>query len=91
LSCYLIGNTIQIPVYLRNAAGVLVDGATVALVVQDPTGAETSYPGIHVSTGNYNATFAVNTAGTWFWRWNFTGSVVAAVEGSFTVEASQLT
>jgi hypothetical protein len=42
-----------------------------------------------VSTGIYTATIPTDEAGTWIWKFYTTGALLAAEEGSFTVERSR--
>lgn len=60
--------------------GVLTD-TTMALVVTDPAGA-TSNPTItHTSTGIYDASFTLATAGLWRWKWTASVTIIDVAYG----------
>ncbi len=58
--------------------------ATVALAVTDPAGAVSSPTVTNASTGVYQASFDLATAGVWYWRWTVSGTVVEVVDGQET-------
>ena len=58
--------------------------ATVALAVTDPAGAVTSPSITNSSTGTYQASFSLTSAGTWYWRWTVSGAVVDVADGQVT-------
>lgn len=93
MNVYQPGNTVQLYVSfaLATGSGNPVDPTAVVCRVTDPTGVETDYSGGSItkaSVGNYNFSFAVYTSGVWKYRWEGTGSVVAAQEGAFKVDVS---
>lgn len=71
--------------------GTAADPTTVTLKVKDPSGAVTTYSSTTKdSTGNYHQDITPAIAGTWFYQWTGTGTVVAESEGFFIVTPSQV-
>lgn len=74
--------------------GVLLDPTTVTFKVKNPLGVETTYVYntdvqlIKDSTGIYHIDINANLVGTWFYRFESTGTGQAAQEGSFRVRVS---
>lgn len=69
-----VGDQIDVR-YQVSPNGVLTD-ATVVLTVTDPAGTVTTPSVAHTSTGIYDASFTISTAGVWFWYWTASGTVV---------------
>jgi hypothetical protein len=61
--------------YIVAPNGTLTD-ATVVLTVTDPAGTPSNPSVTHTSTGVYDASFTLSTAGVWFWYWTASGAVV---------------
>ena len=84
---YDVGDRIRLRGVFTNLAGVDTDPTTIVCKYQDPGGVETTvtYPTsiVKVSTGRYYLDIDIDEAGTWYYRWNGTGDVVAAGEQSF--------
>jgi hypothetical protein len=75
-----------------NGAGVAVSALT--LRYKDPTGTETDIPLSSMSNpslGVYSYALEVLTPGRWKYRFEATGSVIAACENSFIVNSSPFT
>lgn len=90
---YDVGDRVRLYGYFTNRARVDTDPTAVVCKYQDPSGNETTvtYPTdiVKSSTGRYYLDIDLDESGTWYYRWNGTGDVVAAGEQSFTVRASQ--
>ncbi len=75
-------------------AGVLLDPTAVTFKVKNPAGVETVYVYgtdvqlIRDSTGKYHVDINANAVGTWFYRFESTGTGQAAQEGAFRVQTS---
>lgn len=81
---YNLGQAVQLSTTVTNSSGTATD-ATVTLTVTKPDGS-TTLPGVsHDGTGLYSATFTVDQAGTWWWRWDATGAVLDNDRGQITV------
>lgn len=66
--------------------GTAADPTAVTLVVKDPTGTKTTYSSTTKdSTGNYHQDLTPAIAGTWYYAWQGTGTVVVQAEGFFVV------
>ena len=71
--------------------GTALDPSTTTLRVKDPTGTVTTYSSpVHDSQGNYHQDVTPTVAGTWWYEWLGTGTVVAQSEGYFIVTPSQV-
>jgi hypothetical protein len=92
MNSYPVGNTIALKVTFMDAVTRQpADPTTVKLRVQDPSGAEVDYliPTMtHPSTGLFQQEIVSAMPGTWKYRWEGTGAVIAASEKSFEVQAS---
>ncbi len=90
-----IGDLVRCEGRFANLIGTLVDPATVTFKVKDPNGDVTTYlydtdaQVIKQDTGIYYVDVSVDKAGTWYYRFNSTGTSQAAGETAFTVAVSQ--
>ena len=73
--------------YIVAPNGTLTD-ATVVLTVTDPAGNPTTPSVTHTSPGVYDASFTLTTAGTWFWYWTASGTVVDVTPPESVLAAS---
>ena len=95
-SNFHIGDGIRLSVvFTVCATGADADPTTVTLIVEDPSGTQTTYTwaGATVtrdSEGHFHTDIEVDTAGAWHYRWVGTGAVIAAVEGSLYVQESYI-
>lgn len=62
--------------------------ATVSLTVTKPDASTTNPTVVESPTGTYKATFAVDQAGTWLYKFKATGAATDAEDGYFPVEAA---
>jgi hypothetical protein len=92
---YLIGNASRVQTRFRNAiTGAPVDPTTLTLKIKDPALVETTYVYgvgpqiIKESVGVYYYDLPLIATGTWRYRWEGTGTNMAASEGSLVVNAS---
>lgn len=90
---YDVGDRVRLRGVFTDLAGADTDPTTIVCKYQDPSGNETSvtYPTTIVkeSTGRYYLDLDIDEAGTWHYRWNGTGAVVAAGEQSFIARDTQ--
>lgn len=70
-----VGDRVNVQYLSYNGSGVLTN-ATVVLTVTDPAGAITTPTVTNTSTGQYDASFTLATAGLWSWVWTVSGAVV---------------
>ena len=84
---YLKGQMIKCSVVFKdNATGAYVDPTTVTFRELDPSrNAANHVYGVDVnviksSTGNYYYNLTLDEAGTWYYRWDCTGTYVGAAE-----------
>lgn len=84
-----IGSTIRLQATFRNSAGTLTDPSTVVARLLDPRGAETTPTAQNASTGVWYFDTTPTIAGTWFYRFEGSGTVEVSNERSFTVLESK--
>ena len=84
---YDIGDLVRVSAVFTNAAGSASD-TTVALKLMKPDGTTSTPTPTHDSTGNYHYDVSVDQAGKWYYRYEGTGVVQTASEGSFLVRES---
>lgn len=85
-----IGDTVKMQATFKDDSGDLSDPASVTLTVKDPDG-DTSTPSVtKESTGVYYGTVQVDTAGTWRYRFESTGTPTLAEEGTFKARVSEV-
>lgn len=76
-------------------SGVATDPTAVLFKTQDPSGNETTYTfGVDAnvvksSVGNYYADWTLDEEGRWYYRWEGTGTVIAAAEHALEVRDSE--
>lgn len=89
VNSYDIGSLVTISTTFTNAAGVPTAPTSAKLRVVDPNGNETDYVSgsslNNPTTGVYNTTVNVLTAGMWTYRWEATGVLIAASDNWFIV------
>lgn len=92
---FQVGDSPRLKGTFTDAAGAVVDPATVTFKIKNPYGTITTYVYgtdaqlVKLSTGIYYVDFDVTIAGTWFYRFSSTGTGKAADEAEFTVEESE--
>jgi len=87
-----VGDSIRITVAWFNQAGEATDPTTVTLRICGPDYIKAVYVyadgGVaKAAIGSYYKDIAIDQAGTWFYRWEATGTVTATEPGSFYVKA----
>jgi len=87
-SSFFIGTQVRMRGLLLDVDDVATTG-TVVCEVKDPSGNITTPATSTPETGTYYAYVTVDEAGTWYYRFESTGSTIAASESSFYVEVSQ--
>ncbi len=91
IGAYISGNKPRLSIAFKNVAGTLTDPTGVRFVIRAPGGGETIYIyGTHAalvkdSTGNYHVDFEVIAPGTWTYRFEGSGDLIAADERKFFV------
>ena len=97
MNFYEIDTQLQINATFMNVGlNVPADPTTVTLFLLDPLGNETSVgynpgPISRTGVGLYNYLFTPSTVGTWTYKWQGTGNVIATSRDTkFTVRASNL-
>lgn len=90
---YVIGSEVRfIASPFRNSDGVIADPTNIVLTIKQPDGTDATahYPGdiVKDSVGVYHYDFVPAQAGSHFYRWESTGSVVAVDERQFIITPS---
>lgn len=76
--------------------GALTDPTTVTVKYKTPTGTSTTlvYPTdfavVKDGVGNYHLDLNLNAGGTWYFRWEATGTIIGAAQETFTVAAASV-
>lgn len=89
---YVVGDVIRVyGVFTAN--GVATDPTTITLYIKStPTGQSTfTYAGAQIvrdSIGNYHYDYTTTASGTYYYRYEATGTVVAAAEGIFAATSN---
>lgn len=84
------GDTIRVTCTFKNSAGVDTDPTAVVARVQDPAGVETTPTVTKSATGIYYIDVTPSLSGTYYYRFEGTGALVAASpDGHFNVKASE--
>ncbi len=91
---YDIGDRARLTATVTTSGGVAADPTEVTFKVQDPSGNETTYlysngAVTRTSAGVYYVEVTLDEAGTWYYRANGTGAVIAADEEFLYVRESQ--
>jgi hypothetical protein len=85
---YDVGDGIRITATFTDLSGVVADPSAVVFKVKDPKGTVTIPSTAKDSTGTYHADLTLTRPGTWLYRWEGTGAVQAAIEGTISVKVS---
>lgn len=85
----IVGDSIELRTTFT-VDGVPTNPTAVTLTVRAPDGTTTTPTPANTATGVYEATVSADQAGTWIYRWQGTGTVVGADEGTFYVGHSLL-
>lgn len=89
---YDIGTKVRLIGEFRDLDNVLSDPTVVVAKTRDPSGNVTTISGGSVtkdSTGVYHVDVTLDESGTWWYRFEGTGAVVAADEQAFVVAESR--
>lgn len=93
---YDIGDLVRITGTFTNSAGVVIDPTTVLFKHKDPSGNKTTLTYgvdsavVRTSTGVYYVDLSVDEVGTWYYRWQSTGTGQSAGETYFIAQVSRL-
>jgi hypothetical protein len=85
MATYSVGDGVRVSAVFTDIHGNAADPTVAAFKVRDPNGAVTSPSLTRVQTGVYYSDIVLTKSGTWSYRWEGTGAVVAAKEGSLDV------
>ena len=86
---YDVGDRVTIQATFTDENSVLTDPDTVQLEIKNPAGTVTTPSVSNPSTGVYEGSVLFDADGLWWYRWEGTGTVDAAEEGSMSVRESQ--
>jgi hypothetical protein len=91
---YFQGSSVRVTATFENNAQVPTDPTTITAKIKTPAGVTTAYVYgvdsqlVKDSTGIYHIDVSANAAGIWSYRFEGTGSVLAASQDQFNVVAS---
>lgn len=88
---YLIGNRARLTCQFTNAAGTPTAPSSVSISVRRPDGSRLTPTALSgTTTGEYYAEIDLTMAGTWYYRFEASGTLIAAAESQLIVKASAL-
>jgi hypothetical protein len=92
---YTIGQQVRLTATFKNSAGTATDPTGAVLKYRAPAGTVTTKTyGVDTivksSTGVYYFDLALSTSGEWWYRWEGSGSIVAADEERILVEGTRM-
>jgi hypothetical protein len=82
------GDLVRLGNTFTNFAGVGTNPTTVTLTVRDPSGNDSTPSATSDGSGVYHYDLTLDEAGTWYYKWQGTGTIVAVSEGTIIVQAS---
>lgn len=82
---YIIGNQIKLSASFTNNAGSLVNPTSVSLVIKKPDRTIETITPTNDSTGKYHFNYTPTMVGDYCYRFEATGSVVAASQNQFKI------
>ena len=85
---YDTGDVVRITNTFTNFAGAGTNPSTVVLTIRTPAGVDSTPATVSDGSGVYRYDLTLNEEGDWYYRWQGTGAIVAAVEGVITVGTS---
>ena len=85
---YVIGTRVTLSADFKDLAGTLVDPTTVTAKVMQPDGVVATLTATKVSVGKYEADFMPSQEGLHTYRFEGTGTCIAAEEQNFTTRTS---
>lgn len=93
MTVFDVGDLVRSSVTFTDFNGAATDPNTVTFKYEKPDGTVTTiiYPAagtVKDSTGVYHADVTITAAGSWWFRWNGTGAIVAATEEPVFVQPS---
>lgn len=93
----LIGQSARFEITWKNLSGDIADPSTVTFAYNINGGPVTrlvfgtAIEVLKTAIGKYRVDLSLNTAGSWWWRWEATGTVTDAVEDTLPVRRSRVT
>lgn len=97
---YNAGSAVRLTASFVDLTNNPADPGTITLKTKDPVGGITSYvfgssAMVKDSVGNYHMDIQIpdvtlNVAGTWYYRWEGSGTITATFEGEFIVSPSKI-
>lgn len=87
---YVVGDLVRVSCVFTTQGGAFIDPSTVTVTILYPDGTTTTPSVTRDSVGNYHSDVSATQSGRWRYRWAATGTGQSAVEGVYTVNASQV-
>ena len=85
---YPVGNGVRLTATFTNLAGMVGDPTTVLFKSKSPHGTIVQSAPTRAATGIYYIDLVLSMPGTWAYRWEGTGAIVAALDGRITASSS---
>lgn len=96
MNVYDVGDLIRVSGIFTNEDDEETDPTVTTFKFTDPSGNTTTYiystdgELSRTKAGNFHVNISIDESGTWYYRWEGTGTVQAAEEGSFVVRPSRI-
>lgn len=88
---YLIGNTVRISALFTDAASAAIDPASVSIKIKKPGGSLISETALeNPSVGTFYYDYVPDMTGIYYYRFEGTGNMDSAAEGSFEITISSV-
>lgn len=87
MSNFIVGDVARLSVSILDVAGVPSDPTSLSLVIQAPDGTSMTHTSdiVKDSTGNYHFDLALDSSGSYGYRWQSVGTNRGAIEGGVFV------
>lgn len=92
MSNFIVGDVARLSLSIADVAGVPGDPSSLLLVIKSPGGGITTYTSeiVKDSTGNYHFDLALDSSGSYGYRWQSLGANQGVIEGGIFVNPQRI-
>ena len=92
MSNFIVGDVARLSVSILDVAGVPSDPTSLSLVIQAPDGTSTTHTSdiVKDSTGNYHFDLALDSSGSYGYRWQSLEANQGVIEGGIFVNPQRI-
>lgn len=92
MSNFIVGDVARLSVSITDVMGALGDPSSLSLVIQDPGGTSTTHTSdiVKDSVGNYHFDLALDSSGSYGYRWQSLGTNQGVIEGGIFVSPQRI-